>query len=82
MEQTALDWFESKYKDMCNMQGSVSPNYTLFLIEQARFIQKENIQDVFKDGYEYGWSEAMNMCDGVEYKGKTPSEYYNEKYKK
>jgi hypothetical protein len=51
MEQSPLKWFELKYEEMVFAQGTVSPKYTFFLIEQAKLLEKEQRIKDYNAGY-------------------------------
>jgi len=72
-QQTALNWLKDKLKETYDKEGKLPLAYTLHLVEQAKQMEKEQIQKAFSDGQEI----PINHPTLPHYSNE---EYYNETY--
>jgi len=72
-QQTALNWLKDKLKETYDKEGKLPLAYTLHLVEQAKQMEKDQIQKAFSDGQE----TPINHPTLPHY---SSQEYYNETY--
>lgn len=70
MGHTAIDWLKNKLKETYDKEGKLPLAYTLYLVEQAKEIEKKQIIEAAKINL---WCAIGDGSDQAE-------EYYNETY--
>ena len=69
MKQTAVEWLVEEFKE--KLTGNNLPNWVLDIIEQAKAMEKEQIENAYRKGYtESSWGRHSNS-----------EQYYNETFK-
>lgn len=74
-QQTAVEWLEEKLaKNLKHIVQNVDSDLMQSLFEQAKQMEKEQIEDAFQSGKWNGFDEDQSEF-------KDPTEYYKETYK-
>ena len=71
MKQTAVEWLENEFKEICKDFGGLHTDF-IERFEQAKEMEKEQIMDA----YEFGVGDAYN------YNSEEGEQFYNETYGK
>jgi hypothetical protein len=74
MEETALNWLEKEFIKLESTTGVFGVMYEL--IEQAKEIEREQIEDAFQYGIWNGWEAKEGKVEIQD-----PTQYYNETFK-
>jgi hypothetical protein len=69
MKQTAVEWLVEEFKE--KLTGNNLPNWVLDVIQQAKEIEKEQIEIAYKEGWNCPHGEGFP---------ETGEQYYNETY--
>jgi hypothetical protein len=77
MKQTAVEWLQQKLLD----NGVILVGSDYELIEQAKEMEKEQMQDLFKAGVNYGAGYVIATEQGEENTKPNFYNYYNETFK-
>ena len=70
MKQTAVEWLWEQYNNECDCGGDVEYTLAEKLFEQAKQMEKEQIEDAHEIGY----------INGGNHKNVNGEQYYNETY--
>ena len=73
-QQTAINWLREKLQETYDKEGKLPLAYTLYLVEQAKQMEKEQMLNVFQ--------ESRLTHPMIGFKHQTFLEYYNETYNK
>ena len=72
MGYTAIDWLKNKLKETYDKEGKLPLAYTLYLVEQAKEIEKKQIIEAAK----------INLWCAVGDGSEQAEQYYNETYER
>jgi len=64
---TAVEWFEMRLKETYNREGKLPIAYTLSLVNQAKAMERQQIEEAYNEDLYGGLSGRQKFIDGSDY---------------
>ena len=80
MKQTAVEWLENEFQEMCKDFGGLNTDF-IERFEQAKEMEKEQMNELFNAGVRYGSGSVMSNQWGEDTEEYNFEQYYNETFK-